>query len=36
MSAALEVADVTVHYGEVLALDDVSLRVGAGKDRQTG
>ena len=31
MSAALEVADVTVHYGEVLALDDVSLRVGAGK-----
>lgn len=31
MTAALEVAGVTVRYGEVLALDDVSLRVQAGR-----
>ncbi|HWL02227.1 MAG TPA: metal ABC transporter ATP-binding protein [Microbacteriaceae bacterium] len=31
MSAAIDVEHVTVHYGEVLALDDVSLRVAAGR-----
>ncbi|MCD1267987.1 ATP-binding cassette domain-containing protein [Microbacterium sp. MEC084] len=31
MSAAIEVRDVTVRYGDVLALDDVSLSVPAGR-----
>jgi manganese transport system ATP-binding protein len=31
MSAAIEVAGLTVHYGEILALDDVSLAVPAGQ-----
>ncbi|MGB4777943.1 metal ABC transporter ATP-binding protein [Microbacterium sp.] len=31
MTAAIEVQDVTVRYGEVLALDGVSLRVDAGR-----
>ncbi len=31
MSAALEVTDLSVHYGEVAALQDVSVRIGRGR-----